>query len=90
MQGTDLLLTFTYFYTCVQGYGKGSKDRDDDDDAGSVSSERSSYSISSEVSVNPYARYTQPVTVSYALYSTIYKQSCIIYMYSNPFECPLT
>ncbi|XP_064397669.1 CLIP-associating protein 1-B-like [Halichondria panicea] len=46
----------------LYGYGKGNKDRDDDEDAGSVSSERSSYSISSEVSVNPYARYTQPVT----------------------------
>lgn len=46
----------------LYGYGKGSKDREEDDDAGSVSSERSTFSISSEVSVNPYVKYTQPIT----------------------------
>ncbi len=62
---TMMLRAYCKLLFCfVQGYGKGSKEQEEDEDAGSVSSERSTFSISSEVSVNPYARYTQPLTVS--------------------------
>jgi len=36
----------------------------DDDDNASVTSERSTFSISSEVSISPYTKYPTPVTVS--------------------------
>ena len=44
--------------------GGGSHDQESDD-AGSVTSERSTFSFSSEMSVNPYSKYPNPITVSH-------------------------
>ncbi len=37
---------------------------DDDDDVASVNSDRSALSFSSEISINPYTKYNNPVQVS--------------------------
>lgn len=42
----------------------------DDDDNASVTSERSTFSISSEVSISPYTKYPTPVTVSVCPFAT--------------------
>ena len=54
------------FYPLWQGFGSdsGGGGNHDDDDAESVTSECSTFSISSEVSVSPYVRYPHPITVS--------------------------
>ena len=46
-----------------QGGGTPKPLEGDDDDAGSVTSERSTFSISSEVSVSPYSKYPNPISV---------------------------
>ena len=52
-------LTLSFLQSFKDGVGNH-----DDDDAESVTSECSTFSISSEVSVSPYVRYPHPVTVS--------------------------
>ena len=53
------------FSLIQQGFGNDSGGGNhDDDDAESVTSECSTFSISSEVSVSPYVKYPHPVTVS--------------------------
>ena len=37
--------------------------KEDDDDVASVNSDRSALSFSSEISINPYTKYTQPIQV---------------------------
>lgn len=46
----------------MQGGGETTT-REDEDDVASVNSDRSALSFSSEVSINPYTKYTQPVQV---------------------------
>ena len=50
---------------------------DDDDDSASVTSDRSAFSISSEMSVTPYAtsKYPNPITVR-LLYLYTYNNTC--------------
>ena len=50
----------------------------DDDDAESVTSECSTFSISSEVSVSPYVRYPHPITVSTPLINRKYSKLLLI------------
>ena len=61
--GENPLIIFTPIW---QGFGGDSGGGNhDDDDAESVTSECSTFSISSEVSVSPYVRYPHPITVSF-------------------------
>lgn len=46
--------------------GNDSK-REDDDDVASVNSDRSALSFSSEISINPYTKYPQPVQVHFLI-----------------------
>ena len=52
-------------YISQVGFAPGNQGDDDDDNA-SVTSDRSAFSISSEMSVTPYAtsKYPNPITVS--------------------------
>ena len=52
--------------SCYLSQDSVSSRGDDDDDCGSVTSERSAFSISSEMSISPYAcaKFPNPVTVS--------------------------
>lgn len=44
--------------------GSGDSRRDEEDDVASVNSDRSALSFSSEVSINPYTKFSNPVQVS--------------------------
>ena len=60
------------FSLIQQGFGNDSGGgKHDDDDAESVTSECSTFSISSEVSVSPYVKYPHPVTVSLLPYMSV-------------------
>ena len=52
---------------------------DDDDETGSITSERSSFSLSSEVSIMPYAtaKYPNPITVSHYSITVVHTPVCI-------------
>lgn len=59
------MLTFSKLFP-YYSLSQGGTNYDDDDDTGSIASERSSFSLSSEVSVMPYAtaKFPNPITVS--------------------------
>ena len=48
-------------YTLLQGGGESHGD--EEDDVASINSDRSALSFSSEVSINPYTKYSNPVQV---------------------------